>query len=300
MKSIPRTFILLAGLFLALMPAAEVLGQSQSAQSPPDEISVRQARRAIVSAGKYAGAFHPAKVTFHYFSVNASSLVLTLDSLDFDATNKKKETKHFRIDLKNVEKLSANCNRNFCWVAGESGKAYTIQDKEAVQYNLYFGWDPYGPDIPLCSIAGNADDCPQSAAWFAAALNSLHAYAISHPNDTGDFHQQAAEWRALTAKPPQPEEVRVRRLLAEDAVKNHKPEEALNDYEIGLQFYPTWPEGHFNAALIAAELGDFANAVEHMQSYLELVSNAPDAQAARDQITIWQHKAGQQKPAGAK
>jgi hypothetical protein len=68
-------------------------------------------------------------------------------SLDFDATNKKKETKHFRIDLKNVEKLSANCNTHFCWVAGESGKAYTIHDKEAVEYNLYFGWDPYGPDI---------------------------------------------------------------------------------------------------------------------------------------------------------
>jgi regulator of sirC expression with transglutaminase-like and TPR domain len=92
----------------------------------------------------------------------------------------------------------------------------------------------------------------------------------------------------------------VRRLLAEDAVKNNKPVEALNDYEIGLQSYPTWPEGHFNAALIAAELNDYANAIEHMQSYLELVPTAPDAQAARDQITIWQHKAGQQMPAAVK
>jgi hypothetical protein len=300
MKNVIARFWALVVLSFLLMPVMKALGQSQNAQSPPDEISVRQARRVIVSTGKYAGAFHPASFTFHYFSVNPSSMVLTLDSLDFDATNKKKETKHFRIDLKNVEKLSANCNTHFCWVAGESGKAYTIHDKEAVEYNLYFGWDPYGPDIPLCSIAGNADDCPQSAAWFAAALNSLHAYAISHPNGLGDFHQQAAAWRALTAKPPQPEEVRVRRLLAEDAVKNNKPVEALNDYEIGLQFYPTWPEGHFNAALIAAELNDFANAVDHMQSYLELVPSAPDAQAARDQITIWQHKAGQQSPAAVK
>jgi tetratricopeptide (TPR) repeat protein len=273
-------------------------GQTQYAQSPPDEISVRQARRVIVSAGKYAGAFHPANF-FHYFAVNPSSLVLTLDSLEFDATNKKKETKHFRIDLKNVEKVSAICGPDNCALVSASGKDYTIQDKEAVQYQLYFGWDPYGSDI-LCSLARNAADCPQSAAWFAAALNTLHAYAISHPNDSGDFHQQAAEWRALTAKPPQPEEVRVQRLLAEDAVKNNKPVEAMNDYEIGLQSYPTWPEGHFNAALIAAELGDFANAVDHMQSYLELVPNAPDAQAARDQLTIWQHKAGQQKPAGTK
>jgi tetratricopeptide (TPR) repeat protein len=300
MKNVIARFWALVVLVFLLIPGVKASGQTQNAQSPPDEISVRQARRAIVSAGKYAGAFHPANFAFHYFSVNPSSLVLTLDSLDFDATNKKKETKHFRINLKSIEKLSAICNGGFCSLDTASGNYYTIQDKEAVEYRLYFGWDPYGPGIPLCSIAGNAADCPQSAAWFAAALNSLHAYAISHPNDSGDFHQQAAEWRALTAKPPQPEEVRVQRLLAEDAVKNNKPVEAMNDYEIGLQSSPTWPEGHFNAALIAAELNDFADAVDHMQSYLELVPNAPDAQAARDQLTIWQHKAGQQMPAGAK
>jgi hypothetical protein len=37
-----------------------------------------------------------------------------------------------------------------------------------------------------------------------------------------------------------------------------------------------------------------------MQTYLELLPNAPDAQSARDQLTIWQHKASQQMPAGAK
>jgi hypothetical protein len=291
MKNIPRPFILLAALLPALMPASQAGGQTAYSQPPPDEISVRQARHVLVSAGRYAGAFHPASFSFHYFVINVGSIALKVDSLDFDATNRKKETKHFRLDLKSIGKISAKCNSGFCWLATESGTAYTIQDKEAVQYDLYFGWDPYGPDVPLCKIAGNADDCLPAAAWFASALNSLHAFANSPPADSRDFHQQAAEWRALTAKPPVPEEVRVRRLLAEDAVKNHRPVEALNDYEIGLQSYPTWPEGHFNAALIAAELGDFSNAVEQMQSYLELVPNATDAQAARDQITIWQHKA---------
>jgi hypothetical protein len=37
-----------------------------------------------------------------------------------------------------------------------------------------------------------------------------------------------------------------------------------------------------------------------MQNYLELLPNAPDAHAARDQITIWQYKAGQQSPAQSK
>jgi hypothetical protein len=35
---------------------------------------------------------------------------------------------------------------------------------------------------------------------------------------------------------------------------------------------------------------DYGNAVLHMQRYLELVPDAPDAQAARDQIVIWQSK----------
>jgi regulator of sirC expression with transglutaminase-like and TPR domain len=92
----------------------------------------------------------------------------------------------------------------------------------------------------------------------------------------------------LPSKPAIPEEIRLRRLLAEDAVKQNKPGEALNRYEAGLELYPTWPQGWFNAALIAAELGFYTDAAEHMQAYLELVPDASDAQAARDQIAIWQ------------
>jgi hypothetical protein len=292
MKNIPRSFILFAGLLLALLPAQKATGQTPNPQSPPDELSVKQARHALISASRHAAAyqFHHATFSFPYFVVNPSSIVIALDSIEFDATSKKKETKHFSINLKNLNKVTSQCNTGFCSLDTPSG---TIQDKQAVQYDLLFGWDPYGPEVPLCRDAKDTEYCHQSAAWFASALNSLHAFANSHPADTRDFHQQAASWRALTAKPPLPEQVRLRRLLAEDAVKNQKPVEALNEYEIGLEFYPTWPEGHFNAALIAAELGDLANAVEHMQAYLELVPNAPDAQAARDQLAIWQHKAGQ-------
>jgi regulator of sirC expression with transglutaminase-like and TPR domain len=43
--------------------------------------------------------------------------------------------------------------------------------------------------------------------------------------------------------------------------------------------------------LISAELGLYAEAIEHMQAYLELFPDAADAQSARDQIVIWQDKA---------
>ena len=58
--------------------------------------------------------------------------------------------------------------------------------------------------------------------------------------------------------------------------------------EAGLADYPVWPEGQFNAALLSAEMGYFPEAVRHMRCYLELVPEAADAQAARDQIVIWQ------------
>lgn len=80
MKNTPRSFVLLAGLSLALMPAAQAAGQTQNSQPPSDELSVKQARRAIVSASKYAIAFHPATFFDQIYSVNPSSILFTLDS----------------------------------------------------------------------------------------------------------------------------------------------------------------------------------------------------------------------------
>jgi hypothetical protein len=61
-----------------------------------------------------------------------------------------------------------------------------------------------------------------------------------------------------------------------------------------------WPQGWFNAAVVAASLGYYADAAEHMQSYLELMPDAPDAQSARDQIAMWQYKAKQPQPVPGK
>jgi regulator of sirC expression with transglutaminase-like and TPR domain len=116
-------------------------------------------------------------------------------------------------------------------------------------------------------------------------------------NDNGaalnQFREQAAAWRALATKPPLPDAVRIQRIAAEDAIKNNHPDAAMGYYETGLAQCPTWPEGQFNAALIGAELGDYTDAVEHMQNYLELLPNATDAQSARDKIDLWKYKVGQ-------
>lgn len=104
------------------------------------------------------------------------------------------------------------------------------------------------------------------------------------------FQEEARAWRALPVKPALPETVRRSKLLAEDAIKNRKFEEAVDHYEQGLQVAPLWPEGQFNAALIYGELEIYGQAVLHMKRYLELNPDAPDAPAARDQVMIWQAK----------
>ena len=84
--------------------------------------------------------------------------------------------------------------------------------------------------------------------------------------------------------------VRKYRLLAENAVKENRFDSAVEEYEAGLEINPTWPEGHFNAALLYAELGYYPEAMHHMRAYLELTPEAPDAQQARDQVVIWEAK----------
>ena len=64
-----------------------------------------------------------------------------------------------------------------------------------------------------------------------------------------------------------------------------------NYYETGLEKDPLWPEGYFNAAMVAGSVQMYALAAEHMERYLLLMPNAPDAQTARDQIDIWKMKA---------
>jgi tetratricopeptide (TPR) repeat protein len=154
---------------------------------------------------------------------------------------------------------------------------------------------PEAINLLACLWWHPADD-PQAfakAQAFADALNRLSASARGEPDDDPawrDFPQKAAAWRALTVKPPISEEVREHRILAENAFREKNLYAAIDEYEAGLALNPAWPEGHFNAALLCAELRFYDDAIQHMRAYIELVPDAPDAQSARDQIVIWRSK----------
>lgn len=108
-----------------------------------------------------------------------------------------------------------------------------------------------------------------------------------------DFREQAKAWRALPDKPGLSEAMQRFNTLAEDAIQNKNFEDAVDYYEQGLAVSPLWPEGQFNAALLCGELQIYSQAVLHMKRYLELKPDAPDAQAARSKMIIWEERVRQ-------
>jgi hypothetical protein len=111
--------------------------------------------------------------------------------------------------------------------------------------------------------------------------------------ELADFQQKAAAWRALNPKPPVSDEVTKKRLLAEDAVEQKNFDAAAGYYRAGVTLDPTWAPGWFNAALINAELKNYADAAFDMKHYLILLPDAPDAAAAKEKVLLWEAKAEQ-------
>lgn len=105
-----------------------------------------------------------------------------------------------------------------------------------------------------------------------------------------DFVSTALEYRAASPKPQVPEEARRFKVQAESAIRDKRFAEALVHYGAALAVAPWWPEGHFNSAVILAELGDYGAATREMTRYLELVPDAADARQARDRIYEWDGK----------
>lgn len=136
----------------------------------------------------------------------------------------------------------------------------------------------------------------QALSWFesnSAELQARHAKSIEQ------FPAAAATWRATLAKSTMPAEAHVHEVLAKNAVEEKNFDKAIDEFEVALDIFPTWPEGQFNVALICSETGDYECAIEHMQNYLELVPDAPNAQAAKDNLIIWKDKLAQSQAQAA-
>lgn len=133
------------------------------------------------------------------------------------------------------------------------------------------------------------DSMAQAAARGETAVCSDNAE--DYQADLDDFQTKTAAWRALATKPPVSDEVYKDRLLAEDALKNKDLAGAVKYYEAGIAAEPTWDQGWYNAALVYAELRDYFNAALCMKHYVVLDPSAFDAQAAKDNVILWEAKA---------
>jgi tetratricopeptide (TPR) repeat protein len=139
----------------------------------------------------------------------------------------------------------------------------------------------------LFSSHGAADQFAGYLGWLASHADDERAREQAA---VAQFKQQKETWRTATPRPQMPEGARQHKVLAENAVQEKNSDKAIDEYEAALQIFPTWPEGQFNVALICGETGDYDCAVEHMQDYLELVPDAPDAQSAKDKLIVWKDK----------
>jgi hypothetical protein len=241
------------------------------------EMSPGQARRALAANSSMAYV-HPSRGSF--LKVQSDSVRLTATGIEFDTTDyRDKPADHFTMAFSDLGGAKLACpNSRLCELAIGSEKKLPPSVPRLLWNDSKKKWG--------CSSA-----CQQQGAEFIFALNKLVAFAADSANPLHDFPAQAAAWRALAAKPPLPEAVRVRALLAEEAVRDKKPAAALKYYQQGLDVYALWPQGWFNAALIAGELRDYNSATEFMQNYLLLVPDAPDARSAHDQLEMWKIKA---------
>ena len=284
--------VVLASIAQAVAKQKKDRGSSQAEQAvvpPTKPMTVWQARKAVITGlkadlSKTAWARdHGFNLTIHPESVrvNAGSIEWTAD-MSYWATQSSfaSHSGSCAIDLRKVGPLEA--------VKVRRDQHEVLQNGNNLAFSCANMGEYYEKAIGLLGTSSEAQA-------LAEALNRLRSAARGEDQESrGDawreFQQKAAAWRALAEKPAISEEVRRHRVLAENAVKENRFDSAVEEYEAGLEITPTWPEGHFNAALLCAEMGYYSEAMHHMHAYLELVPEAPDAQQARDQVVIWEAK----------
>ena len=255
--------------------ALTIIGSTVAAHT--QEMTPGQARRALAANTGMAYVHQRNR----FLQVEPASVRVTSNGIEFNAALRGKPADHFTVAFSDLGGAKLVCpSSKLCELAIGTEKKLPPSVPRLMWNDELSKWG--------CSAA-----CRQQGTEFVAALNRLAAFAADKANPLNDFPAQAAAWRALATKPPLPDAARVRSLLAEDAVRNKKPQEALKYYQQALDIYALWPQGWFNSALISAELADYDGAAEYMQNYLLLVPDAPDARQAHDQLEMWKIKASE-------
>jgi tetratricopeptide (TPR) repeat protein len=130
----------------------------------------------------------------------------------------------------------------------------------------------------------------ESSGQFVAAM-AEYAEAVTMADETtaSSIRQKVAA--LLKANPylaEIPEDVRKLALGGDVLIKDGRFDDALGEYRAAIKLAPFNPQLHFNVALIHGQLKDYPRAIEHMTTYLQLVPDAANARAAKDEIYKWE------------
>jgi tetratricopeptide (TPR) repeat protein len=120
--------------------------------------------------------------------------------------------------------------------------------------------------------------------------DAAEGYGLPDSGAEAAFANEAKRYREMRVKPALPEDVQRYRVMAEDAFNNKDFEKALDYYRKGLAIEPLWPQGQYNAAMLAGELRRYDWAALYMKHYLELVPDAKNAKALWMEMYHWEGK----------
>jgi tetratricopeptide (TPR) repeat protein len=228
-----------------------VIAQAEKSKAPKDVEEAEQwLRKDFESVGGLDVQFHLDTGEFSYRNKDNQTFGLNLATLVSTALARDAQSGAWRVT----------------YVTYQDGKTYWWQNKDRDRAERF------------------------NAALRLMAQQAMHNVDASIATELDKFGLQAQVWRALPEKPKMPEDAYTHKVLAEAAYSEHDLGKAMLEYSLALQKFPTWPEGQFNVASIAGELKRYRSAVMHMKEYLALAPEAPDAQAAKDKIILWQDK----------
>lgn len=161
--------------------------------------------------------------------------------------------------------------------------AWKLSYTEYVEMKQYF-W--------LSSSWSQGDAQAAADAMKTLVLDARRDLDASNEAAFEKFKQTCQGWSALKDKPPMPDEARQHQATAESDYVKSDLDDAGDEYLAALKLYPCWPEGLYKRANILGATGWYVGAIDGMRRYLELVPDAPDAQALRDKIALWRSKMG--------
>jgi tetratricopeptide (TPR) repeat protein len=238
-------------LIFSLSLVSGVIAQAEKSKAPKDVEEAEQwLRKDFESVGALDVQFHLDTGEFSYKNKSNQTFGLNLATLVSTALARDAQSGLWRVT----------------YVTYQDGKTYWWQNKDRDRAERF------------------------NAALRFVAQQAMHNVDASIAAELDKFGPQAQAWRALPEKPKMTDDAYAHKVLAEAAYGDHDLAKAMLEYSLALQKFPTWPEGQFNAALIGGELKRYRSAVLHMKEYLALAPEAPDAQAAKDKIILWQDK----------